>query len=99
MPAMVCCELSFSCLCSTDFGGRGQVIVSVAEHHSNLVPWQLACQRTGATLRHVPLTPDTQELDMQVSLTFCMHMTRLLLHCLCYAVLATHKQSSFLQTQ
>ena len=42
-----------------------QVLVSVAEHHSNLVPWQLACQRTGATLRHVPLTPDTQELDLQ----------------------------------
>ncbi|KAK9840604.1 hypothetical protein WJX81_003960 [Elliptochloris bilobata] len=42
-----------------------EVLVSVAEHHSNLVPWQLACQRTGATLRHVPLTPDTQELDMQ----------------------------------
>lgn len=39
--------------------------MSVAEHHSNLVPWQLACQRTGATLRHVPLTPDTQELDLQ----------------------------------
>ncbi len=39
--------------------------MSVAEHHSNLVPWQLACQRTGARLRHVPLTADTQELDMQ----------------------------------
>ena len=42
-----------------------QVIVSVAEHHSNLVPWQLVCQATGATLKHVPLTRDGQELDMQ----------------------------------
>ena len=68
--------------------GRCQVLVSVAEHHSNLVPWQLACQRTGATLRHVPLTPDTQELDMQVSLRPRMHSPICLLSCLCCAVLA-----------
>jgi len=28
-----------------------EVVISVAEHHSNIVPWQLACQRSGATLR------------------------------------------------
>lgn len=50
-----------------------QVIVSVAEHHSNLVPWQMACQSTGATLRAVPLTKETQEIDMQV--------LQILLHC------------------
>jgi selenocysteine lyase/cysteine desulfurase len=44
-----------------------QVILSVAEHHSNLVPWQMVAQKTGAVLKHVRLTPDTQELDMQVS--------------------------------
>ena len=44
-----------------------QIILSVAEHHSNLVPWQLVAQKTGAVLRHVNLTPDNQELDMQVS--------------------------------
>ena len=43
-----------------------QVLVSVAEHHSNLVPWQLVCQATGATLKHVPLTKDGRDLDMQV---------------------------------
>lgn len=43
-----------------------KVLVSVAEHHSNLVPWQLICQATGATLKHVPLTKDGRELDMQV---------------------------------
>jgi selenocysteine lyase/cysteine desulfurase len=42
-----------------------QIILSVAEHHSNLVPWQLVAQKTGAVLKHVRLT-DTQELDMQV---------------------------------
>jgi selenocysteine lyase/cysteine desulfurase len=44
-----------------------QIILSVAEHHSNLVPWQMVAQKTGAVLKHVRLTPDTQELDMQVS--------------------------------
>ena len=47
--------------------GARQVVVSVAEHHSNLVPWQMVCQATGATLRHVGLTQDTQEIDMQVA--------------------------------
>ena len=42
------------------------MLLSVAEHHSNLVPWQLIAKRTGAKLRHVPLTQDTQELDMKV---------------------------------
>ncbi|MFT8395195.1 aminotransferase class V-fold PLP-dependent enzyme [Propionibacterium sp.] len=32
-------------------GPGDEVVVSVLEHHSNLVPWQLVCQRTGATLR------------------------------------------------
>ncbi|KAL6767434.1 SUFS1 [Auxenochlorella protothecoides x Auxenochlorella symbiontica] len=41
-----------------------EILLSVAEHHSNLVPWQMVAQRTGAVLRHVPLTKDTEELDM-----------------------------------
>jgi cysteine desulfurase / selenocysteine lyase len=32
------------------------------EHHSNLVPWQLVAQRTGAVLKHVQLTPE-QDFD------------------------------------
>lgn len=32
-----------------------EVIISASEHHSNLVPWQLACQRSGATLRVIPM--------------------------------------------
>lgn len=35
-----------------------EIIVSVAEHHANLVPWQLAAQRTGARIRAVPLTAE-----------------------------------------
>lgn len=37
----------------------GDVILYTGmEHHSNLVPWQLLAQRTGATLRHIPVLDD-----------------------------------------
>ena len=41
-----------------------EVLSTVMEHHSNLVPWQQAAERTGAKLRHVPLTEDGR-LDME----------------------------------
>eukprot|EP00891_Asterochloris_glomerata_P002873 jgi/Astpho2/2873/fgenesh1_pm.00050_%23_40_t len=42
-----------------------EILSTVAEHHSNLVPWQIVAQKTGAVLRHVPLTQDGQEVDMK----------------------------------
>lgn len=45
--------------------GKGdEVVISVMEHHSNIVPWQLACQRTGATLRWFDVTDDGR-LDLE----------------------------------
>ncbi|MGL5406122.1 MAG: SufS family cysteine desulfurase [Propionibacteriaceae bacterium] len=35
-----------------------EIVISVMEHHSNIVPWQLVCQRTGATLRWFDITDD-----------------------------------------
>ena len=44
---------------------KGDVILlTEMEHHSNLVPWQLAAARTGATLRYVPVTGDEGLLDL-----------------------------------
>ena len=40
-----------------------EVLLTVMEHHSNLVPWQLLAQRTGCVLRHVGIT-ETGELDL-----------------------------------
>lgn len=40
-----------------------EIILSVMEHHSNLVPWQMVAQRTGAVLRFVQLT-EFEALDM-----------------------------------
>jgi cysteine desulfurase/selenocysteine lyase len=34
------------------------VLVSTLEHHSNIVPWQMLCQRTGATLKVIPCLDD-----------------------------------------
>jgi cysteine desulfurase/selenocysteine lyase len=33
-----------------------ELIVSALEHHSNIVPWQMLCERTGAKLRVIPMT-------------------------------------------
>ena len=40
-----------------------EVVVTWMEHHSNIVPWQLICEQTGAQLLAVPMTPDG-ELDL-----------------------------------
>jgi cysteine desulfurase / selenocysteine lyase len=40
-----------------------EIILSVMEHHSNLIPWQLLAQRTGAVLKFVELT-ETQEFNL-----------------------------------
>jgi cysteine desulfurase/selenocysteine lyase len=41
-----------------------EIILSVMEHHSNIIPWQLIAQRTGAVIKYVHLTP-TQEFDLE----------------------------------
>ena len=41
-----------------------EIIISAMEHHSNIVPWQLACEYSGAKLRVINLHPDTS-IDME----------------------------------
>lgn len=41
-----------------------EIVVSGLEHHSNIVPWQLAAEEHGAVLRVIPVT-DTGELDLE----------------------------------
>lgn len=40
-----------------------EILISMLEHHSNIVPWQLACENSGAKLVICPILPDGQ-LDM-----------------------------------
>lgn len=42
-----------------------EVIISASEHHSNIVPWQLACQRSGANLKVIPMN-EKGILDLEV---------------------------------
>jgi cysteine desulfurase/selenocysteine lyase len=47
----------------TSFLKKGdEVIVSTLEHHSNIVPWQMLCERTGATLKVIPINEEGELL-------------------------------------
>jgi len=35
-----------------------ELLVSAMEHHSNIVPWQMLCEKTGAKLKVIPMLPD-----------------------------------------
>jgi cysteine desulfurase/selenocysteine lyase len=63
-----------------------EILLSVLEHHSNLVPWQKLAEQRGATLRFLPMTPegrlDINRLEMEltnrcrlVALTHCSNVT------------------------
>ena len=56
-------------LVASSFGGSmvkagDEIVITGMEHHSNIVPWQLLCERTGATLKVVPFT-DAGELILE----------------------------------
>ncbi len=53
---------------SVHLGPGDKILVSVMEHHANLVPWQMVAKRTGAELDFVPLTEDFR-LDLDVFAT------------------------------
>jgi cysteine desulfurase/selenocysteine lyase len=63
-----------------------EVLVSAMEHHSNIVPWQMLCERTGAVLKVIPMNQEG-ELLMDVydtllsdktKLVFCNHISNAL---------------------
>ncbi|WP_299014756.1 cysteine desulfurase [uncultured Polaribacter sp.] len=63
-----------------------EIIVSALEHHSNIVPWQMLCEKTGAILKVIPML-ENGSLDMNVyhdlvnektKLVFCNHVSNAL---------------------
>ena len=59
------------------FVGEGdEVIVSEAEHHSDIVPWQMMCQRRGASLKVLPVD-DTGHLRMDMLDSLITSRTRI----------------------
>jgi cysteine desulfurase / selenocysteine lyase len=54
-----------------------EILISTMEHHSNIVPWQMVCERTGAKLVVIPIN-DAGELDMPAFRQLLSPRTRLL---------------------
>jgi cysteine desulfurase / selenocysteine lyase len=42
----------------THVGSGDEIVITTMEHHSNIVPWQIVCEQTGARLRVAPMTDD-----------------------------------------
>ncbi|WP_181561270.1 MULTISPECIES: cysteine desulfurase [Sphingobium] len=58
-----------------------RILLSTLEHHSNIVPWQLIAQRTGAQIDVVPLTPDGRiDLDAMAAMLRPEHKLVALAH-------------------
>lgn len=63
-----------------------EIIVSALEHHSNIVPWQMLCEKTGAILRVIPMNLEGalemnfyhNMLNKNTKLVFCNHVSNAL---------------------
>ena len=63
-----------------------EVIVSSLEHHSNIVPWQMLCEKTGAVLKVIPMDEDGslrmdvyhELLNNKTKIVFCNHVSNAL---------------------
>ena len=55
---------------------KDELIVSALEHHSNIVPWQMLCEKTGATLKVIPMN-NHGELDMDAYTNLLSKNTKL----------------------
>ena len=63
-----------------------EILVSAMEHHSNIVPWQMLCERTGAILKVIPMNMEgellmdvyQELLSDKTKLVFCNHISNAL---------------------
>ena len=58
------------------FRESDEIIISAMEHHSNIVPWQLIAEQTGAVIRVIPVS-DSGELDMEAFDSLLNERTRI----------------------
>lgn len=65
-----------------------EVFVTELEHHSNIVPWQLACERSGAKLRVIPVT-EAGEIDLSYLKSEISKKTKVVSFSCCSNVLGT----------
>lgn len=63
-----------------------EILVSAMEHHSNIVPWQMLCERTGGVLKVIPMNQEgellmdvyDELLSEKTKLVFCNHISNAL---------------------
>jgi cysteine desulfurase/selenocysteine lyase len=60
----------------TQLGPGDEILISWLEHHANIVPWQMLCQQTGATLKVAPIT-QPGEIDFEAFTALLSPRTRL----------------------
>ena len=60
-----------------NLGPGDEVLISAMEHHANIVPWQMMCERTGASLKVIPVT-DEGMLDLDAFQGLLSERTKLL---------------------
>src|SRR5688500_6086979 len=60
----------------TNLGPGDEIVISWLEHHSNIVPWQILCEQTGAVLRVIPID-GLGQIDMAAYAALLSDRTRL----------------------
>jgi cysteine desulfurase/selenocysteine lyase len=66
---------------ATQLKAGDRIMLSMLEHHSNIVPWQMAAERVGAAIDVIPLTPDHRiDLDAMESMLTERHKLVALAH-------------------
>ena len=53
-----------------------EVLITEMEHHSNIIPWQLICEKTGASLKYIPISEDGT-LDLSNTGTYFTEKTKI----------------------
>ena len=70
-------NLVASCLSQSLFKQGDEILISGLEHHANIVPWQIAAEKTGALIKVIPVL-DSGELDMDAFKNLLNPKTKLL---------------------
>ncbi|MEA3249526.1 MAG: cysteine desulfurase [Patescibacteria group bacterium] len=63
---------------SREFGEGDEVVISIMEHHANLVPWQQMAKQRGFRLKFIPLAADRASLDMEAARTLIGPQTKVI---------------------
>jgi cysteine desulfurase/selenocysteine lyase len=74
-------NLVAQCWAASQLKAGDRILLSMLEHHSNIVPWQMVAERVGAAIDVVPLTPDHRiDLDAMAAMLTPRHKLVALAH-------------------